>query len=206
MYKIVKTGKKNITVRIEADSTSGFNRITTFELEYPRFIHSEIMTHRCLSGETELFFDLPNEVRGGSKLHKMTMKEFHDKWVHGAKPRKSSRRKIYDVTNINSDEVYTAKKIAELTGQCVETIRTHCKDKIINATNYDKKKSEDYKILGKTYIEYNSSEREHQQNIKSRLKKRDFILGLHFLLFYYNARARSLAPWQSGQLQGPAKL
>lgn len=49
MYKLVKTGKKNITVRIVADSTDTVNRITTFELEYPRFIHSELMTHRLFS-------------------------------------------------------------------------------------------------------------------------------------------------------------
>jgi hypothetical protein len=39
-----------ITTKIIADSisTSG-KRITTFELEYPRFIHSEFMTHRMIS-------------------------------------------------------------------------------------------------------------------------------------------------------------
>lgn len=44
-------GKSNITVRIIADSIniqSGV-RLTTFEFEYPRYIHSELMTHRVLS-------------------------------------------------------------------------------------------------------------------------------------------------------------
>ncbi len=50
MYKVIKNGKGNIVAKIVADSinTSG-NRITTFELEYPRFIHSELMTHRLFS-------------------------------------------------------------------------------------------------------------------------------------------------------------
>ena len=41
----------NITAKIIADSVSAINerRITTFELEYPRFIHSEFMTHRMIS-------------------------------------------------------------------------------------------------------------------------------------------------------------
>lgn len=41
----------NITAKIVADSVSAINgkRITTFELEYPRFIHSEFMTHRMIS-------------------------------------------------------------------------------------------------------------------------------------------------------------
>lgn len=39
-----------ISVKIVADSISpSGSRITTFELEYPRIIHSELMTHRLLS-------------------------------------------------------------------------------------------------------------------------------------------------------------
>lgn len=50
MYKVVKEGKGGIVARIVADSvnTNG-NRITTFELEYHRYIHGEIMTHRLFS-------------------------------------------------------------------------------------------------------------------------------------------------------------
>lgn len=50
MYKVVIEGKGNIVARIVADSINKQgNRITTFELEYHRFIHSEIMTHRLFS-------------------------------------------------------------------------------------------------------------------------------------------------------------
>lgn len=38
-----------ISAIIVADSISQGKRITTFELEYPRFIHSELMTHRVFS-------------------------------------------------------------------------------------------------------------------------------------------------------------
>jgi thymidylate synthase ThyX len=43
--------KSNIKVRIIADSVSSESgiRLTTFEWEYPRFIHGEVMTHRMLS-------------------------------------------------------------------------------------------------------------------------------------------------------------
>ena len=39
-----------ITAKVIADSNNwtGF-RVTTLELEYPRYIHSELMTHRCMS-------------------------------------------------------------------------------------------------------------------------------------------------------------
>lgn len=50
MYKVVVKGKGNIVARIVADSINkNGNRITTFELEYHRFIHSELMTHRLFS-------------------------------------------------------------------------------------------------------------------------------------------------------------
>lgn len=50
LYKVVKEGKGGIVARIVADSVSEFgNRITTFELEYHRFIHAEMLTHRTFS-------------------------------------------------------------------------------------------------------------------------------------------------------------
>ena len=42
-------GKEGITARIIQDSRANGKRITTFELDYPRFIHSELMTHRMFS-------------------------------------------------------------------------------------------------------------------------------------------------------------
>jgi len=38
-----------MTAKIIQDSVAGSNRITTFELEYPRFIHAELLTHRQFS-------------------------------------------------------------------------------------------------------------------------------------------------------------
>ena len=39
----------NIKAKILKDSEFNGSRLTTFELTYPRFIHSEFMTHRCFS-------------------------------------------------------------------------------------------------------------------------------------------------------------
>lgn len=49
MEKVV--GKEGISAKIIADSYSDSSRrrITSFELEYPRFIHSELMTHRLFT-------------------------------------------------------------------------------------------------------------------------------------------------------------
>ena len=43
-------GKANIVARVVCDSISHDGvRLTTFECEYPRIIHSELMAHRMLS-------------------------------------------------------------------------------------------------------------------------------------------------------------
>lgn len=42
-------GQGGISATIIQDSTANGIRITTFELEYPRFIHAELMTHRMFS-------------------------------------------------------------------------------------------------------------------------------------------------------------
>src|SRR5574343_842874 len=49
MYKAIKFGKNNIVARVVADSIANGIRITTFELEYHRFIHGELMTNRLFS-------------------------------------------------------------------------------------------------------------------------------------------------------------
>ena len=50
MYKVEKVGKGGISAKIVADSiNSNGNRITTYELEYHRYIHGEVMTHRLFS-------------------------------------------------------------------------------------------------------------------------------------------------------------
>jgi hypothetical protein len=50
VYKSQAIGKGGISAKVVADSVSPEGqRITTFELEYPRFIHSEFMTHRLFS-------------------------------------------------------------------------------------------------------------------------------------------------------------
>ena len=65
-----------------------WNNLYTFELEYPRFIHSEFMTHRCLTADTVLTFDLPSGSRGSKhRSYQVTLGDFWDKWENGSSPR-----------------------------------------------------------------------------------------------------------------------
>lgn len=49
MYKSEVKGKGGIVARVVADSIANGVRITTMELEYHRYIHGELMTHRQFS-------------------------------------------------------------------------------------------------------------------------------------------------------------
>lgn len=49
MYKSTVEGKGGITAKVVADSIANDIRIVTMELNYPRFIHEEMMTHRQFS-------------------------------------------------------------------------------------------------------------------------------------------------------------
>lgn len=64
-----------------------YKGLYTFELEYPRFIHSEFMTHRCLTADTVLTFDLPSGSRGSKhRSYQITLGDFWDKWENGSSP------------------------------------------------------------------------------------------------------------------------
>ena len=58
-------GKGGISVRVIADSISELGkRITTFELEYHRYIHSEMMTHRLFSRNAASSRAIPQSKMG----------------------------------------------------------------------------------------------------------------------------------------------
>lgn len=79
--KVYCVGNSKAIIRARWDN------LYTFELEYPRFIHSEFMTHRCLTADTVLTFDLPSGSRGSKhRSYQMTLGDFWDKWENGSSP------------------------------------------------------------------------------------------------------------------------
>ena len=102
-----------ITATVIADSISSYGkRITTLQLKYPRFIHSEFMTHRtfCLAGDSRLDFELPS---GG--IYSMTLREFSEKWHNGACTGKSPRHNG-EFLSLDATTVYSAKQVADSLG------------------------------------------------------------------------------------------
>ena len=167
------TRNTNINAKVICDSISEQGiRLTTFEIEYPRIVMSEFNTHRCLVGDTLLSFDLPSGIEnGGRKKYNMTMKDFHDKWHTGSKPRKSKPFKTTDLSVIKGDEVYTCRQLSQLLNLSVSNLRTLCrKGKLKSINSEGKLRSEDYKILGKVFIEYRENQKDNVSSVKHRLK------------------------------------
>ncbi len=164
----------NISAKVICDSISEAGvRLTTFEIEYPRIVMSEFNTHRCLVGDTLLSFDLPSGIeKGGRKKRSMTLKDFHDKWYNGSKSRKSKPFKTTDLSVVDGNKVYTCKELSNLLNLSVANLRTLCrKGKMESINSEGKLRSEDYKILGKAFIEYRENQDDNVFSVKNRLKK-----------------------------------
>jgi len=103
-------------VKVIADSISGHNtRITTLQMQYPRLIHAEFLTHRafCLSGDSILEFDLPAAgSRGSRRSYKMTLREFAGKWHEGSKSGATPRHNGKMLEHLEDATIYTADSIA----------------------------------------------------------------------------------------------
>ena len=98
-----------IEAKIITDSIANGIRLTTMQLAYPRFIHSEFMTHRmfCLSGDSILEFDLPSGSKKGKfkRVFTMTLAEFSDKWFNGDSLGRSMRHRLSNmrIRQLNED-------------------------------------------------------------------------------------------------------
>jgi hypothetical protein len=109
---------KFISVKLIAHSISQEGTpIATFELEYPRFIHSEIMTHRmfsrnaqsCLHGDSMIYFDLPGALqKGKTRRHDLKLSELFTKWQTPSKRQKISNMNIRCL-NENTGELIHSK-------------------------------------------------------------------------------------------------
>ena len=146
-----------ITAKVIEDTVSVHGkRITTMVLKYPRFIHSEYMTHRnfCLDGDMMLEFDLPSGSQFSAfRPHKMLLRDFVKKWHEGASPHTPSRYLDLDLSKIEDDKIYNASELAHLVGfKSASGIRLAARVGGLMSTNKNhKSKLDDFLILGSEY-------------------------------------------------------
>ena len=106
------------SVKVIADSISNNgDRVTTLELEYPRYIHAETLTHRtfCLDGDSVLEFELPSGSKNKKykRVYTLTLKEFANKWFEGDSKNRSLRLRLSNMMirqlNEESKKIETCK-------------------------------------------------------------------------------------------------
>jgi thymidylate synthase ThyX len=158
------------SARVLLDSVSPAGvRLTTMEVRYPRFIHSELMTHRvfCLDADTQLYFDLPS-AGGQTRRFAMTIAEFHEKWHVGARPRPGKKRQAR-IDGIDADRLYDSHQAALALGYSHYTT--------VNAnfrrTSMPRTRGADgrNRYRGSDLIAYAQGSTEHRYSLRSRLSK-----------------------------------
>lgn len=130
-------------------------RLTTWELTYPRFVHAELMTHRvfCLAGDAELEFDMPASQDDTRRVYKLTLEKFVHKWLHGSEPHRSrwGTQRTYDLKpRLKEMQI---RQVNEATGEIqtahvVNAIESGSKPVYeVRAGRYRIAGSEDHKVL-----------------------------------------------------------
>lgn len=99
-------GKNHISCTVIADSISAGSRMVTLELEYPRFIHSELMTHRMLSKNAASSRAIPIK-----KMHE-TITEKTAMPIHWGKnqPGMSAKEEVDDLVKQSAEGVWIAAR------------------------------------------------------------------------------------------------
>jgi hypothetical protein len=112
-------------------------RLTTWELQYPRFVHAELMTHRlfCLAGDTQLEFDLPGGQREARRVYRMRLDEYVDKWTNGARRVGTKPKTTFDLSWIVDTCEYDAPTVAAHLGMAsASNIHAFCRSGVLPAT------------------------------------------------------------------------
>jgi len=112
-----------ITAKIVADSTcTNGKRITTFELEYPRFVHSEFMTHRMISKNSASSRAIPVATMIQQLLDNPAMPVYWGKNQSGM----SAKEELYGLDLIAAKDVWlTARNQAILHAQKLIELGLH---------------------------------------------------------------------------------
>jgi thymidylate synthase ThyX len=108
-------GKNNISCTVIADSLCVERRMVTLELEYPRFIHAELMTHRMLSKNAASSRAIPIK-----KMHE-TITEKTAMPVHWGKnqPGMSAKEEVDDLVKQGAEGVWNAARDSMLSHSTV---------------------------------------------------------------------------------------
>ena len=98
-----------ITAKVIQDSVANGSRITTFELEYPRFIHAELLTHRQFSRNSASSRAIPVERMNSLLDEKLAVPCYWGK----NQPGMSAREEIADARLAETEWKFAAQQAKE---------------------------------------------------------------------------------------------
>ena len=143
--------------RILSDSFYNGSRCVTVECEYPRYILSQVNTHRCIVGDSKLYFDLPDSVDKHKRVYTMTIERLCKKWNKGAKEHicGSVDPEVQKaIQKIDLTKMYKPSELTSLLGyKSTSNIHRYIRENRLKAT----KQKTGYLILGSDYVEFNKS-------------------------------------------------
>lgn len=146
-----------ISAKVLSDSSFNGSRCVTMELEFPRCILAQVNTHRCIVGDSKLYFDLPDSVGKYKRVYTMTIESLCKKWNKGAKEHTcgSVDPEVQKaIQRIDLTKMYKPSELANLLGyKSPSNIHRYIREKRLKAT----KQGIGYLILGSDYVEFNKS-------------------------------------------------
>ncbi|MCW1967183.1 MAG: FAD-dependent thymidylate synthase [Anaerolineae bacterium] len=120
--------KKLLFYLVKHRHTSPFEQVQfKFRMHAPVVTFWQWVRHRtwCLSGDAEIYFDLPNGVKKNRRTcHKVKLKKLYDWWQSGTQSVFKSNRKPLFTENIEVDREYTIPELAQIVSRREETLRT----------------------------------------------------------------------------------
>lgn len=138
----------------------------------PIFAARQMVRHRtaCLSGETLLYFDLPegrSNDESSFRRYNIKVKDFYSRWVDGTSSTIYPLKKPANIDNIDPDHLYSVAELALLVDRDPIGIRTCIRSKALKSCKVSNK----YHVLGKDWIDYTQTPRIWKVNMKERLSK-----------------------------------
>src|SRR5206468_1529794 len=96
-------------------------------VKLPIFVARQWIRHRtaCLSGDTELFFDLPGAQRRGRRArYRMTIEKFYRLWRDGTTHPIRKKKPLF-LERVDPARQYTVPELAKLVERREEDIRNY---------------------------------------------------------------------------------
>ncbi len=144
-------------------------------VKLPIFVARQWIRHRtaCLTGDTKLYFDLPNAVRrGGRSRHARSLADLHRLWHEGS-THPIMKKKPTFIERIDPERWYSVPELAILVERSEENVRTYAVQNRIahrRVKQSDPRKPQIF-IQGSAYIEWARAVPMARVRIRKRLER-----------------------------------